>query len=106
MAVRPAFYVYKDRGGAWRWSLVAGNSRIVADSAEGYISRPACLTALARVGELVNDPAIHIHDEPRSTQGGCSEGTDHGREHAPGESQLVGPTLLERSDGLFGAPGD
>lgn len=64
MATGPAFYVYRDRGNAWRWSLVAGNSRVVADSAEGYSSRPACISALARVQQFVNDRALHIHDEP------------------------------------------
>jgi uncharacterized protein len=31
-----AFYLYKDRANQWRWRLVAGNGKIVADSAEAY----------------------------------------------------------------------
>lgn len=34
-----AFYVFEDRAGEWRWSLVAANKEIVADSGEGYSSR-------------------------------------------------------------------
>ena len=30
------FEIYTDTEGFWRWRLVAGNGRIVADSGEGY----------------------------------------------------------------------
>lgn len=30
------FNKFEDKTGQWRWRLVAGNGRIVADSAEGY----------------------------------------------------------------------
>lgn len=29
--------VYCDKGGQWRWRMVAPNGRTVADSAEGYV---------------------------------------------------------------------
>jgi hypothetical protein len=31
--------VYRDEKGEWRWRGLAGNGRIVADSAEGYRNR-------------------------------------------------------------------
>jgi uncharacterized protein YegP (UPF0339 family) len=30
------FVKYKDSQGYWRWTLVAGNNRTIADSGEGY----------------------------------------------------------------------
>jgi len=33
------FRIYKDNWKQWRWRLVAGNGKIVADSAEGYRNR-------------------------------------------------------------------
>lgn len=32
------FEKYQDRGGTWRWRIVAANNRTVADSGEGYDS--------------------------------------------------------------------
>lgn len=32
------FEVYQDNTGQWRWRLVARNGRIMADSAESYVS--------------------------------------------------------------------
>ena len=37
------FELYTDSGGGYRWRLIASNGRIVADSAESYSSRQACL---------------------------------------------------------------
>jgi uncharacterized protein YegP (UPF0339 family) len=45
------FRVYKDAGGEWRWRLVAGNGRIIADSGEGYLHKQDCLHGI----ELVKD---------------------------------------------------
>jgi uncharacterized protein len=59
----PAFYIYRDRGGSWRWSLVAANGKTVADSAEGYSSRSACVEAMNRVGRLINDTRLHLHND-------------------------------------------
>jgi uncharacterized protein YegP (UPF0339 family) len=33
------FELYKDNAGQYRWRFRASNGRIVADSAEGYVSR-------------------------------------------------------------------
>jgi uncharacterized protein YegP (UPF0339 family) len=62
MADGPAFYVYRDRAGEWRWSLVAGNRTILADSGEGYTTHAGCLEAVARVQSLMGDSRLHHHD--------------------------------------------
>jgi uncharacterized protein YegP (UPF0339 family) len=43
------FQVFKDRSGAYRWRLIAPNGNIIADSAEGYSSKRACLAGIASV---------------------------------------------------------
>ena len=50
-AARRTFRVYEDSAGEWRWRLVAGNDRIIADSGEGYRDKRDCLHAI----ELVKD---------------------------------------------------
>lgn len=50
MSEQPFFYVYRDRAGEWRWRLrAAGNHKIIADSAEGYVSRRNAEEAAERV---------------------------------------------------------
>jgi uncharacterized protein YegP (UPF0339 family) len=48
---RRTFQVYEDAEGGWRWRLVAGNGRIIADSGEGYRDKQDCLHGI----ELVKD---------------------------------------------------
>lgn len=48
---RRAFQVYADAAGEWRWRLVAGNGRIIAESGEGYRQKQDCLHGI----ELVKD---------------------------------------------------
>jgi uncharacterized protein YegP (UPF0339 family) len=43
------YYVYKGRDSQWRWRLVAGNGRIIADSSEGYWNKTDCLAAIELV---------------------------------------------------------
>lgn len=38
-ARKPHFEVFRDSRGDWRWRLVAGNGRVIADSGEGYASK-------------------------------------------------------------------
>jgi uncharacterized protein YegP (UPF0339 family) len=45
----PAYLVYQDASGEWRWQLRAGNHRVIADSGEGYRNRQDCLDAIALV---------------------------------------------------------
>lgn len=37
--------IYADVAGEWRWSLVAKNGKIVADSSEGYKTKWGCKRA-------------------------------------------------------------
>jgi uncharacterized protein YegP (UPF0339 family) len=50
-AARRVFQMYEDAAGEWRWRLVAGNDRIIADSGEGYRHRQDCLHGI----EMVKD---------------------------------------------------
>ena len=43
------FEIYPDKAGEWRWRLVAGNGRIVADSGEGYASKANVKRAIKRL---------------------------------------------------------
>jgi uncharacterized protein YegP (UPF0339 family) len=54
------FQVFKDRSGAYRWRLIAPNGNIIADSAEGYSSKRACLAGIASVKR--NARAAKIED--------------------------------------------
>lgn len=49
----PKIKIYKDKSGEWRWTLVAKNGRILADSGEGYKRKLNCLAgALATLDTL------------------------------------------------------
>lgn len=45
----PHFEVYEDRGGQWRWRMIATNGRIVADSGDGYSSKSNARAAVENV---------------------------------------------------------
>lgn len=49
MTRTPRFVIYQDKGGQWRWRLVASNGKIVADSGEGYYQRNNALRAARSV---------------------------------------------------------
>ena len=51
---KPQFEVYKDRGGEWRWKLRASNSRVIADSSEGYKNKQDCVHGI----DLVKQEAV------------------------------------------------
>lgn len=40
------YQMYKDVATHWRWRLVAGNGRIIADSAESYWNKSDCLAGI------------------------------------------------------------
>lgn len=50
-APMPTMDIYEDARGDWRWRLKARNGRVIADSAEGYVSR----TNARRAAETVRD---------------------------------------------------
>jgi uncharacterized protein len=43
------FEVYKDKGGQWRWRLLASNGKSIAESGEGYVEKQACLDGIESV---------------------------------------------------------
>jgi uncharacterized protein len=53
---QPAFHVYEDAKGEWRWNLKAANGRIIADSGEGYRDRADCLHGVALVKRSSDAP--------------------------------------------------
>ncbi|MCV9997345.1 DUF1508 domain-containing protein [Pararhizobium sp. YC-54] len=40
------YYLYKDAGLQWRWTLYASNNRKIANSGEGYHNRVDCIAAI------------------------------------------------------------
>ncbi|QEH35323.1 hypothetical protein OJF2_38740 [Aquisphaera giovannonii] len=55
------FTVYKDAKGEYRWRLLAKNSKIVADSGEGYKTKASCLRGIEIL--KTEGPAAEVHDE-------------------------------------------
>lgn len=43
------FVYYRDKQLLWRWRLLAANQRILADSAESYVSERDCLHGISLV---------------------------------------------------------
>jgi len=54
----PAFEVYQDRGGKWRWRLKATNGRIICDSAQGYVNKEDAYAGINSVRKYVNSQII------------------------------------------------
>jgi uncharacterized protein len=52
------FEVYKDKGGQYRWRLVASNGKSIAESGEGYVEKQACLDGIASVKKHAADATI------------------------------------------------
>ncbi len=52
MTKRERFQFYQDKAGLWRWRLVAGNGRIIADSGEGYARRHDVIRAAAKIARV------------------------------------------------------
>ncbi len=50
------YSVYKDAAGQWRWRLMAGNNRNVANSGEGYHNRQDCLAAIELIKNSKDTP--------------------------------------------------
>jgi len=58
------FHVYQDLKGEWRWRLVADNGRIMADSAEGYVSESnVCRAISTLITTLLIDQDIEVVKE-------------------------------------------
>jgi uncharacterized protein YegP (UPF0339 family) len=53
--------VYQDGKTEWRWRVIAGNGKIVADSAEGYKRKCDCLTGAKIATTLLVNAGINGH---------------------------------------------
>ena len=54
----PRITIYRDRAGEYRWRLQAANSRIVADSAEGYTRQRNAVRAAERTIWLMAEAVV------------------------------------------------
>jgi len=52
------FVLYKDEKGEFRWKLYAANSKIIADSGEGYKNRADCLHGISLVASVATDAPV------------------------------------------------
>lgn len=43
------YHIYRDANSHWRWYLLSGNNRKIANSGEGYFNRSDCLAAVTLV---------------------------------------------------------
>jgi len=51
-------HIYKDQKSEWRWSLIAPNRKIVANSSDGYSSEQACREAFGLIEAASNSPLV------------------------------------------------
>lgn len=63
------FVLYKDNRGEWRWKLYAPNSRIIADSAEGYTSKADAIHGARLVASIAAGAGIWNYDAQAWEQG-------------------------------------
>ncbi|GEM_PF-530900 len=56
------FVIYKDKAGEFRWQLYAQNSRIIADSAEGYKNRADCVHGAKLVSSIASGALMWDRD--------------------------------------------
>jgi uncharacterized protein YegP (UPF0339 family) len=55
------FQVYRDASGQFRWRMIAANSKIIADSAESFVSRQGAHASAELVRRLA--PSARIEDK-------------------------------------------
>lgn len=55
--------IYEDAAKEWRWRMVAGNGRIIADSGEGYNTREGAQLAAERFKEAAADAELDGGEE-------------------------------------------
>lgn len=60
------FVLYKDGSGEFRWALYAANSKLIADSGEGYKNRADCIHGIRLVIETV--PGTRLNDRTGGTE--------------------------------------
>lgn len=60
----PKIKVYRDKAGQYRWRLVGSNGKIMADSAEGYVTKHNCNQAIQRfVNAAPNAPIVEAAED-------------------------------------------
>lgn len=50
------YWYWKDGNNQWRWHLLAGNNRIIANSGESYYNEQDCLAAINLVKSSKDAP--------------------------------------------------
>lgn len=55
---------YEDASGKWRWRLLAGNNKVIADGSEGYSSRGNMARAIKRLSEMFAETPVVIWKPP------------------------------------------
>lgn len=55
------FELYKDKKGEFRWSLIASNGQMIANSGEGYTSKDSAKNGIESVKK--NAPAAAVEDK-------------------------------------------
>lgn len=54
----PKAEIYEDLRGEWRWRLKAKNSRVIADSGEGYKRRSGAIRAWQATQQIVRGTCV------------------------------------------------
>lgn len=54
------FKAYQDKADEWRWALVSGNGKTIADSGEGYRHKGDCLRAIALMKRAVYGAKVEV----------------------------------------------
>jgi uncharacterized protein YegP (UPF0339 family) len=54
------YHMYRDANNQWRWRLVAGNNRIIANSGEGYFNEADCRHAIDLVASSSGVPVYKV----------------------------------------------
>ena len=52
------FRLYKDLSGEWRWRLISANSKIIADSGQGYTNKADAVHGAKLVAAEATDAGI------------------------------------------------
>ncbi len=56
------FVIYTDSKGEWRWQLYAANSKLIADSGEGYKDKRDCVHGARLVADVASGAFIWNRD--------------------------------------------
>jgi uncharacterized protein YegP (UPF0339 family) len=64
MPSEPAFELFQDSAGEWRWRLIASNGNIIADSGEGYRSKQGAKRGIESVKNNAPKAMIVVSNDP------------------------------------------